>query len=154
MRRKTTILSTAVVLAAASIGLAEIAPKSPAELDKAKVIVVGKINGTFKETTRSTEWENSRGVVEIEVEKVERGEGIKPGDIVFARFWNRSWIKDNNPPPSGSGHYLHDNNTKVRAYLEPGKGAYEILLPNGLVVVEKTPPATKEKPKEKPTASR
>jgi hypothetical protein len=139
MRSKSTLLllSLSVLCATAVITRGEIAPRSPEELAKAKTIVVGKINSTYRETTRSKEWENTRGVVEIEVESVERGENVKPGDIIFARFWNRYWIANDNPPPSGSGHHLHDNGTKIRAHLEPGKGAYEILLPNGLVVIEK-----------------
>lgn len=137
MRYKLALLTAVALVAGASLTRGEILPKTPDELAKAKVIVVGKLNHTFRETTRSAEWEDHHGVVEIAVESVERGEGVKPGDIIFARFWNRYWIGKKDPPPYGTGHHMHANGSKIRAHLEPGKGAYEILLPNGLVVVEK-----------------
>jgi hypothetical protein len=141
VRYKLAILAAVALVAAASLTRGEIAPRSPDELAKAKTIVVGKINAAYRETTRSAEWEDHHGVVEIAVESVERGEGVKPGDIIFARFWNRYWIGKKDPPPYGTGHHLHDKGSTIRAHLEPGKGAYEILLPNGLVVIEKTKPA-------------
>jgi hypothetical protein len=138
MHRKLSLFVIATVLVARSITWAEIANKPPASLAKAKVIVIGKIKGTYKETTRSAGWEDTRGLVEIEVEKVERAEGLRTGDTIFARFWNRTWIKNYDPPSYGSGHGLHVNGTTVRAHLEHGKGAYDILLPNGLVALEKS----------------
>jgi hypothetical protein len=153
MRRITALLATVGVFVATSFGMAALAPQSEAELNRAKVIVVGKINGTYKEIERDDEWENSHGVVEIEVEKVERGEKIKPGDVIFARFHNQCWIKKNEPPPLyGTGHYLYGNGTKVRAYLHQGNGAYVVMIPNGLVPFEKTAERT-DRPKVKPVAN-
>lgn len=127
-----------VALVAVSVVRAEIAPMSDDELTKkAACIVVGKVNGNYKESTRSAEWEDTRGVVEIAVESVERGEDVKPGDVVFARFWKKAWIKDRQPPPYGSGHDVYKNGTTVKAHLARNGNVYEILLPNGLQPVKK-----------------
>jgi hypothetical protein len=152
MRSKSTflLLSLAAFCATAVVTRGEIAPKSPEQLAKSNTIVVGKINGIYRDTTRSENWEDHHGVVEIAVESVERGENVKPGDIIFARFWNRYWIGKKNPPPYGTGHHLHDKGATVRAHLDPGKGAYEIALPNGLVVIEKEKPETAKPEQAKP----
>lgn len=140
MRYKLALLAAIALLAATSLSRGEIALQSPDELAKAKTIVVGKINGTYKETTRTADWEDSHGVVEIAVESIERGEGLKPGQVIFARFWNRGWIGKKNPPPYGTGHHLHASGSTIRAHLEYDNGAYKILLPNGLVKIEAAKP--------------
>lgn len=147
MNHKIALLAAVAAVTAASLSLAEIVPKSNDQLAKAaKNIVVGKLNAVYKETTQAGDWEDVAGIAEIAVEKVEHGDGIKPGDIVFARFWNRYWIGKKDPPPYGTGHHLHNKGTQVRAYLDKANGVYEIILPNGLVAIENQPvPTTKAK---------
>src|SRR5688572_17276522 len=109
MSRRLFLIAMMALTAAGATVRAEIAPMSEDELaKKATSIVVGTVKANYKDTRRDAAWENSNGVVEIAVESVERGDDLKPGDVIFARFWLKKWIRnDLSPPPYGSGHDLH-----------------------------------------------
>jgi len=66
------------------------------------------------------------------MEQVEKGSGVRPGQAVFLRFWNRRWIGKGLPPPGASGHYVPPVGKRVRAHVEQKEdGSFEVLLPTG-----------------------
>ena len=85
-------------------------------------------------------------VAEVKVQNVEKGEGLKAGDLVYVRYWRKAWSppKDNPdmPPPTGaSGHWnLPKEGDVLRVYLTRNShdgydknddGGFNVVGPNG-----------------------
>jgi hypothetical protein len=84
---------------------AEKEPLSPEELrETATHVVVGKAAQIFARTEKVNNYEYTRYVAEIRVGKVEKGDGIKPGELMYVRYWRKRWLGPGNPPPDTSGH--------------------------------------------------
>ena len=123
------------IVAGAVTSRAEIAAQSAESLQAgATHIVVGTVKfiGTHEE--KDAKWLKTSGVVEVQVDAIEKGKRIEPGDAVYARFWQQGWIGKGNPPPSGSGHRLPKKGDRVRVFLQQKEGGYDALLPNGFEV--------------------
>lgn len=125
--------------------LAEARPLTPKELtDNSTNIVTGRVLAIYArdvETERSGKGTvETHGVVEIEVEAVEKGDGIKAKDIVYARCWHlKKHGVDIRPGPVG--HDIPKEGANVRAYLVRGgrsptqkkDSGFAALEPNGFV---------------------
>lgn len=135
--RRTLLVATFLILAIRSgTATAEIAARTPEKLQAESThIVVGTLRWIGTEKTREPQWLKIKGVVEIGVREVEKGEKIDAGDAVYARFWQMRWIGTGNPPTYGSGHRVPKQGEKVRVYLKQNQGGYDILLPNGIEVI-------------------
>jgi uncharacterized protein (TIGR03067 family) len=106
--------------------------KSKAELEnEATHIVVGKVQSVYSVMTRSDDWVDTNSVAEIAVQKVDKGDRIQTGDLVYGRFWNKRWTGEGSPDPYSQGHLGPKTGEFVRAYLIRKDGAYEVILPNG-----------------------
>jgi hypothetical protein len=138
----------------ALIGFAVVTPVSRAEVpvlrpndlkQQSTHIVVGKITTLYRSVEPGTDFEQTRGIAEILIDKVEKGAGPKAGEVLFVRFWNQRWVgKGDEVPPHSGGHHVPDQGKTVRAYLTRGKdGSYEVLLPNGLAVVAEPAPRSR-----------
>jgi uncharacterized protein (TIGR03067 family) len=111
---------------------AEVPLKSKAELqNEATHIVVAKVQTVFTATTESDDWVDTKSVAEIVVQRVEKGDRLQTGDLVYGRFWNRRWVGEGDPDPYSSGHMGPKTGDLVRAHLVRKDGAYEVILPNG-----------------------
>ena len=95
-------------------------------------IVTGKVAKITENSTMSGNTNDIKGVCEITVTSVEKGEGIETGKVVKVRYWNSFWI-GNNPPPRSSGHRgVPKKDETVRVYLSKVKGReYDVIFPNG-----------------------
>ena len=147
-----TVRSIVLVLAwlpLASVVRAEVPVLRKQELEeRATHIVTGRLTTIYRSVKRSAEYESTRGVAEVTVDRVEKGAsekgagekgasekgaGVKAGQAVFVRFWNERWIGKGSPPPGSSGHHVPAEGTRVRAYVTQGEdGSFEMLLPNGM----------------------
>ena len=111
---------------------AEVPLKSKAQLqDGATHIVVGKVQTVYSVMAESDDWVDTKSVAEIAVQRVEKGDRIQTGDLVYGRFWNKRWIGEGNPDPYSRGHTGPKAGELVRAYLVRKDGAYDVILPNG-----------------------
>jgi hypothetical protein len=92
---------------------------SPEELRQtATHVVVGKVKAIYERTESSSLWRTTFYVAELEVANGEKGEGIKPGDLIYVRYWHRRWIGKGPPEPNTSGHRgLPTANETLRVYL-------------------------------------
>ena len=114
--------------------VAEVPLRSPKELrDGATHIVVGRVQKVYASTSRDKDWETTDYVAEIAVEKVEKGGALKPGELVFARYWHVSWLGPDPPPPHAGGHHSVAKGDHVRAFLVQNKqdNGLDAILPNG-----------------------
>jgi hypothetical protein len=136
-----------VAFAFAPFALAELRPRTPKELaEQATNIVVGRVLAAY---SRDVETElygkgtiETKSVVEIEVEGVEKGDGIKDKDVIYVRCWHlkkRGALKR----PGPVGHEIPKTGDRVRAYLvrggmSPGKkkdAGLAAVEPNGLMAL-------------------
>lgn len=107
-------------------------------------VVTGRGTVVYARESATKDWRRAKGVVEIAVATVEKGDGIEPGDAVYPRFWTERWVGQGNPPPHGSGHDVPAEGDRVRAHLVRKDGGYEALLPNGIGPLPK--PGAEAKP--------
>ena len=118
--------------------LAEVPNQSPEQLKKnAHNIVVGQVQAIYRSSERDANHEHIDSVAEIRVTAVEKGTAFQPGDLVYARFWNRNWLGAGSPPPGSGGHRgAPKKGESARVYLERGEDqGNNVLLPNGFQVV-------------------
>lgn len=140
MKHPHSLLTVIVALALVALAHAAIPNMKPEELQKrAEHIVTAKVQAIYTRETKDDQWRRVVGVVELAVTGVEKGQGIKQGDVVHARYWNTAWIGKGNPPPYGRGHTVPQEGAEVRAFLKHKDGVYEPLLPNGLAPLEAQP---------------
>ena len=132
------VLTISIVVAGSA--MAEIAPKSKEKLEQsASHIVVGKVAAIYSSTSKGENYLKMNSVAEIAVEKIDKGEGVKPGNVVHARYWSQQWIGKSLPEPGASGHNRPVRGSTVRIYLTKKEGRYDVVLPNGFEETKKSP---------------
>ena len=80
----------ALVASAALVGplRAEKVSMSPEELRKtATHVITGQVTAIYQRIETAGDWKYTKYVAEIRVEKCEKGDGLKKGDLVYARYW-------------------------------------------------------------------
>jgi hypothetical protein len=115
------VTTSALLLAAVLAGAlrAEKVDLSAQELRQtATHVVVGKVKAIYERTESLAPWRQTFYLAELEVAQSEKGEGIKPGELVYVRYWHRRWIGNGPPEPNTSGHRgLPKVNETLRVYL-------------------------------------
>ncbi len=114
-----------VLVSVAGAALAIGAPRrekpdmSPEALRSAAThVVVGDVKQIWTRAESSASWDTTRYVAEIAVREVEKGEGLDPGGLVYARYWHREWDGWGAPPADTNGHRgLPKPGERVRVYL-------------------------------------
>ena len=101
-------------------------------------IVVGTVKSIMNGNDEVSERKlaTSTGVVEVRVTAIEKGDQIKAGDVIYARFWRTRWVGEGNPPPHSRGHLLPAKDESVRVYLHLRDGGYDALSPNGFEIMK------------------
>ena len=117
----TTIFSATVVLPA----WAEKVDMSPAALTNvATHVLTGQVKAVYQQIEEDGDWKHVSYLAEVHVGDCEKGEGIKKGDLVYVRYWRRSFIGKGLPPFDTSGHRgLPTKQQYVRVYLS--RNAYD-----------------------------
>jgi hypothetical protein len=116
-------------------------------------VIVGKVTGIYERKEEAGEWKYTRFVAEVQLEKAEKGDGLRPGEMAYVRYWRRQYAgKEKNPPPNTIGHRgLPQAGQKLRIYLaknaydgfthENKDGGLNVIGANGF---EALPPETKK----------
>jgi hypothetical protein len=96
-------------------------------------IVTGEVRRIYTDVENDGHYERTNGVAEVAVTGLEKGDGLKAGGLVYARFWGKRWVGEGEPPPDAYGHHdVPAKGKRVRIFLERSKdGGYDVLLPNG-----------------------
>lgn len=139
----TCCLLTLGILSSSVATRAEVPNQSVEKLkSSASHIVVGKVTKFSHKTTKSENYEDTDNTAEISVTSVEKGDGIKTGDVIKVQYWNKTWIGKGSPPPGSNGHRgIPKKDATTRVYLQQEKGnLYKVILPNGF---EPTKPEAK-----------
>ena len=69
--------------------------------DTATHVVVGEVRQIWSREESTASWDFTHSVAEIAVESVEKGDGLQPGELVYARYWRKRWDGWGTPPPGG-----------------------------------------------------
>jgi hypothetical protein len=128
--------------------LAELRDRTPKELSEGSTnIVTGRVLAIY---ARDVETElygkgtvETMSVVEIEVEGVEKGDGIKDKDVIYVRCWQLKKRGALKKRPGPVGHDIPKEGDKVRAYIVRGgmsptqkkDSGFAALEPNGFVAL-------------------
>jgi hypothetical protein len=99
----------------------------------AELIVSGQVGQVYPfEDDKGGGYVDNVFLVEIKVATVEKGSGIKPGDLVFVRC--RQAAKRPSGWSGADGHgFVPASESSIRAYLRrDGDGRYDPLTPNGI----------------------
>jgi hypothetical protein len=125
MHRTGTLIALMALALMADAARAEKIDMTPEELfQTATHVVVGKVAAVYERTETAGDWRYIHYVAEIPVAECKKGEGLKKGDMVYARYWRRAWQGKDRPPPSTSGHRgLPRVGETVRVYL--ARNAYD-----------------------------
>lgn len=109
---------------------AEKVDMSAEELRKtATHVVIGQVTAVYERTETEGDWKYTRYVAEVRVGECEKGDGIQKGDLVYVRYWRRSWVGKGQMPPSTVGHReLPSAGETIRVYL--ARNAYDGFSPD------------------------
>lgn len=117
-------------------------PLSKKELESlASHVFAGVVLQTYVCTQQKEEFDYEYGVVEVDVDRVDKGSDIAVRGRTFVKYWKKTWTGDTqNPPPDDYGQL--DNPRKGDAVQVFARGdrksGFEALSPNGF---------TKDEPK-------
>jgi hypothetical protein len=133
------MFSTAVAHAAKNT-----TPKWRLEKD-ATHIVVGKVQSISSTHKVGGSYRLTYYVADILIDRVEKGESLKSGEVVQARYLSRAWVGTGTPPPNDSGHYpTAKQDDYVRVYLVNNgyngqgyttDGGYDVYYKNGFEIL-------------------
>lgn len=151
--RSVPFLFAAVIFCSSMPASADVKPAKPADLAReATHIVVGKVIGIYTSSKMRKDSEMIQIVAEISIQKVEKGNGLQPEQLVYVRYWQTRWTgkTPERPDSSFSFHNAPKAGNQVRVYLGLNAqnglgnafppGSYNVLLPNGFQVLAKEPP--------------
>lgn len=128
-------LSTAIL---DNVAIAEVPPMEPAKLEAyATHVLEGKLGRVYTSVEKSKEWETTHSVGEVQVSTVNKGE--VPGKLAYVRFWHRKYIGQGEGPDGAYGHRdIPAVGSDIRVFArQADDGGLDVVLPNGLVAVEK-----------------
>ncbi len=134
------LVALAVALLAVLPAAAERPPLDAAGLDAESThVLTGTVKAVYSRDVQSNLYGagtvETQSVLEIEVEAVEKGDGVKPRDVVYARCWQLKKRGVDGLRPGPSGHFVPAEGARVRAYLARGKYPPTGQNDNGLAVV-------------------
>jgi hypothetical protein len=104
---------------------AEKVDMSPEALrETATHVITGQVTAVYVRTEVEAGWRYTKYVAEIRVASLEKGDGIRKGSLLYARYWRRRWIGKGPVGPSTGGHRgLPSKGESLRVYL--ARNAYD-----------------------------
>jgi hypothetical protein len=147
---RTALAALGVALLWAAPAGAERVPLSPEEkAAEATHIVTGLVKAVYSRDVETALYGRgtveTRYLVEIEVQKVEKGDRLRAGDLLYARCWRLKKWGEAGDRPGPSGHHLPAEGERVRAFVARGKypptgqadNGWAVVYPNGFEVLER-----------------
>ncbi len=120
--------------------LGEIPKRSQANLAAAAThAFTGVVQHTYSRTETKGNFEFTHSVVEILVERVDKGTDVAANDRVYVRCWRKNWLGAGNPPPDHYGHWgAPQTSDTVEVYVKGDrKSGFDVLSPNGFFHIVK-----------------
>jgi hypothetical protein len=147
MSSRHALVALLTALAVPAAARAEKVPLSPEQLRAtATHIVVGQVTAVYTRTETSGDWKYTHFIAEVRIAETEKGDGLKKGDPVYARYWQRYWVGAGKQPPSTNGHNgLPNGGDTIRVYLarnaydgfgHTNDGGFNVIGANGFEAVK------------------
>ncbi len=116
---RTLLVLLAVLIFAPAVARSEKANMSAEQLRKAAThIVTGTVEAIYVREVEEGSWKVKHHVAEVAIDKVEKGDDLKSGGLVYARYWTRRWNSRKPMPPSTTGHRgIPKEGDSLRIYL-------------------------------------
>jgi hypothetical protein len=98
---------------------------SPAKMrNTATHVIVGPVVRIYHHDQTAQDKRITNYVAEIRAERIEKGQGLNNGDLVYARYWTSAWLPTATPVPDQLGHRgLPKEGETLRVYL--ARNAYD-----------------------------
>jgi hypothetical protein len=103
-------------------------------------ILSGTVTAIYSKSSRNGNYETQHCLAEVRVEGIHRGDGIKPGQLVYVRYIGAiRWTGGGAPPPGAGPHENAPNEGDRRriCLVQQSDGALEVYYVSGF----KTPEA-------------
>lgn len=104
MYRILPLFVTFIVALAVTAGAEKIDVSEKDLYSMATHIITGKVMAIYERTEKKDGWKYTYYVAEILVDKCEKGKSVIKGDLIYSRYWSRSWIGSGQIPLSTNGH--------------------------------------------------
>ncbi len=119
---------------------------SPEQLQRnSTVIVTGSVKCTYSSTSQDENWETTKFVAEVVIDRCEKGE-LPPRSIVYARYYQKRWIGKgiipagysgiSPQPQEGQSVRLHLTTEWNESLDRESDGGLNIIGPNGVEVLK------------------
>jgi hypothetical protein len=87
-------------------------------------IIVGTVVQVYERKESDKEWDTTHYLAEIRTKDVEKGDGIKKGDLLYVRYWRRAPVAGRPPQFTTAGHRgLPNRDESLRIYM--ARNAYD-----------------------------
>jgi hypothetical protein len=127
------MLIAAVLLLVCGIGLvAHVSGELPADpRESATYVVAGKVTKVFaRDNDGFTDF-----VVQIRIDDVEKGEGYRSGDFIYAYAFKRKPGGATNEPGIGGHRQIPEEGQHIKAWIKHAKGQMRALYPRWFEVL-------------------
>jgi hypothetical protein len=92
--------------------------------DTATHVIVGAVVQVYERKETDRDWTTTFYLTEVRAKEIEKGEGIKMGDLVYVRYWKRTWVGGSTRPITTNGHRdLPKIGDSLRIYM--ARNAYD-----------------------------
>jgi hypothetical protein len=111
--------------------------------EKSTHIVNGTVTAVYTKQVTSAKHETAYHIAEVRVDAVEKGDGIKPGQVIYVRYWRHvKYLAGDQPPPGPSGHANQPREGDKRriCLVRAADGALDVYYVSGFKnIAEKQP---------------
>jgi len=119
----------------AVIGRESLAERPPETTDDADIVVTGRVEKVYARDSR----DNKHYIVEILVDRVERGDSVKPDSTLYVSCFQRK--KTAPRTPAASGHpAIPKEGAVITAYVKSEDGKNEAIYSNWFATAKPTRP--------------
>jgi hypothetical protein len=98
------------------------------------IILTGTVTAIYSKTVRDDRYEWSHCVAAVRIESIQKGQGLKAGDLIFVRYINATrWLGEGPLPPGPGGHNnvpVEGNRRKV-CLNKNADGGYDVYYVSG-----------------------
>jgi hypothetical protein len=129
--RTTSVLSALLLVSALSVGVVR-AERPTQKRENADYVVTGTVTAVYSQETDG--YRNY--VIDIRVDKVEKGAGIKKGELFRAFCYQRKPGKGGLKYDSRGHTQVPKEGQKVKAFVNRARGLYEGVYPNWFDVLQ------------------
>ena len=129
--RTTTIVSALLLVSALSVGVVR-AERPTQKRENADYVVTGTVTAVYSQETDG--YRNY--IIDIRVEKVEKGAGLKKGELFRAFCYQRKPGKGGLKYDSRGHTQVPKEGQKVKAFVNRARGLYEGVYPNWFDVLQ------------------